>query len=558
MKIQVNTTGVFEAGQTLEIIGTGNEIVGRGVNGDPSLTVLRTDGVTEGVTSVIPAASGTLDGLSTGLELLEAEPKLAVEGHRIKATVVEKVSEKPFINIYSVEVVVGVKKREVEDVITVNKTVIELMIKGGMLAHEAKIDVLRDYNDDKEVVVQIKHGHTGEPSVVYANALYDTAGAILSAGEIDFKEGQRETLMTLLSQIPTLDATVFATGDNGYQARILMDTDTYDAILSGEKIANMEDVLQEIHQTVGTPMDTLEDIYNVYKSLNISNKLIVRLLGKIKPYDESVAGYIPSKPQTMFKNKGTVLQRLFAYVLGGESVLLSGDASTGKDLAITTIAYLLQKPLRSHIITSFTDNHDLTGRIGLQAQEEGGGTFVRDSFLVEMMKHGGIVHLAEINVSNPAVMTVLNPIIEKGQKTIDIESSGERVIAHEDFLFYGSMNPGYAGTSEMNWATDSRTPTVDFGKNEDIYDLLKIHHESKDAPEEMIVQVNQVYRSLFDTVQDRRLTPKVLAFRRYASAVYYASEGLMSLTEALYDNVVSKAREDERDTVIDIIDSYIG
>lgn len=562
MKIQLNTTHKLEIGEKLDIRGTGIYIEAKGADEDPSFDAVRHSASDGAYVGVLPIADNTLEHLSTGKDLLAAEPRLKNAGEKLSGVVVSK--EEPedevvYYNIYSVEVVTSAeaKKSAKETKVDKNTKVIILSVQGMMLAHEAKADVIRDFNDGEEVVVEVSYGRSGEPTVVYPKVPEDDAGTLLTAGEIIYKDGQLESLTKLLAQKSPLEAKVVSIGDLGYQVELAVDNEYYDAAMSGKKVESMDDVLNEIHKSVGTPMDVLNDIYAQYKSLGLSNKVTKTLLKKIRKYDEEVVEYIPSKPKTMFNNKGTVMQRLLAYVIGQESLLLAGDMSTGKDLSITTIAYLLQKPMRSHIITQYTDNHDLTGTVGLQSQEEGGGTYVRDSFLIQMMKHGGIVHLAEINVSNQAVMTVLNPIVEKGQKLIDIDSSGERVIAHEDFLFYGSMNPGYAGTSELNWATDSRMPTIDYGTNEDIYDLLKIHHESKDAPEEMLDTVNKVYRALYQTAQDRRISPKVLAFRRFASACYYASEGLMTLREVLSDNVLNKAKKEERDIIHDILDTYI-
>lgn len=552
MLVQISSIDEMEIGQEITIKRTEEYIVVDGEDSkEPSFEINFADS-SEDITAVIPASNMTKDGLSTGSEL-----ELEI-GEETTGTIVEALESEQFYFLYKVEVKSGEftspKLEEMETLKT-----IDLTVKGSILQHAAKMTVINDFIDGKEVITKIITGESGEPSIIYPDAAEDHAGGYATAGDIQWDEDNKSVIMKILKREKEIDAVVFASENNTFQVRLGMEADELEAIITGKKILTMDETMKEVHTNVGTPMETLESIRVYLKSQGISNQVTRKLMQQIRNYDDSVVGFIPEKPETAYEDNKGLLPRAIAYLLGGDSVLMSGDAATGKNLMAETLCWIIQKPYRFYSINIQTDKFDLTGRTVLQNQNDGGGTFVQDSFLVSMMKHGGAILLDEINASNPAVMTVLHSVVEKGHKMIDIESSDERVVAKDDFVLFGAMNPGYAGTGDLNEALHSRFATLNFGKNEDILNLLNVHHESKDAPDKMKNQVNQLYGTLFESVQDGELSAKVLSFRRYAAAINYASQGIISLKDALIDNVANMVLDPfENEIIVDAIDIHVG
>lgn len=564
MIIQVHTLEKFKKGTKLDIVGTGNlKHDESDTEKDPSLNVaLHGEPVNESedFIAVVPFEDMTNQETETGVDLVKKVPELMNKGHRVTGTVIGSIDNETFFNMYLVEIDFihqGANKERLEAMTDMEK--LDFTIKGSMFQHHALMDVINNFLEGEEVIVNIETGATGEPIVVYPDKLEDHAGALLTAGEIDYQEDDKENLMKLLKRKKSLEGVVYGSEGKNYQIRVGVESDEYEAIITGKKIETMEDVFDNVHKNVGTPKETLNDIYVYLKSQGISKKQTKELFNMIRPYDESVVDFIPPKPKTAYHDNKGLLSRAITYILGGESVLMSGDAATGKNLMAETICWVVQKPYRFYSINIQTDKFDLTGRTVLQSQSEGGGTVVQDSFLIQMMKHGGAILLDEINASNPAIMTVLHSVVEKGHKMIDVESSDERVVAKEDFLLFGAMNPGYNGTNDLNEALHSRFATLNFGKNDNILGLLDVHHESMDAPIEMKERVNQLYGMLFENVQDGALSAKVLSFRRYAAAVKYAAEGAISLKDALIDNVANMVLDPfENEIILDAIDTQIG
>lgn len=560
MYIQINSTGDLENGTKIVVTGTG-ELISSSTDDkkEPSFKISLKDDDSDDIITVVPSSEMTKAGMETGSALLKEYPELKDDQGSIVGTIVEKIEFENFFSVYKVEVDGSGEFTSPKLEAMETMDVIELTIKGSILQHAAKIEVVNDFLEGEEVVTHIVSGESGEPTILYPKHLEDHAGGKITAGEIKWSEDDKATIMKVLEQKETLEAVVFESENNTYKVRVGIESDEMEAILTGKKIESIEETLNRVHKEVGTPMDTLESIHVYLKSQGVPNKQVRQLLDMIRPYDESVVDFIPEEPNTPYQDNKGLLSRAIAYLLGGESVLMSGDAATGKNLMVETLSWVIQKPYRFYSISIQTDKYDLTGRTVLQNQSEGGGTIVQDSFLISMMKHGGFILLDEINASNPAVMTVLHSVVEKGHKMIDVESSDERVIAKEDFVLFGAMNPGYAGTGDLNEALHSRFATLNFGKNDDIQGLLGVHHESKDAPKNMLKQVNQLYVSLFENVQDGALDAKVLSFRRYAAAVNYAAQGIISLKDALIDNVANMVLDPhENEIIVDAIDIHVG
>lgn len=561
MFIQINSIEELSIGTELVVSGTEDYIVSGSSDNEPSFDIKmsETEGSVDEFVGVIPSSEVTVDGLSTNVDLASEFSVLQDEEGRVTVVLIEQLPTDSFYNVYKAEVKKDVKFTSPKLESMKDMQTFDLTVKGSILQHAAKVEVINDFNNDEEVVTLIKTGQTGEPVIVYPKHGEDHAGGIVTAGDIQWEEEHKETIMKVLKKKKDIEAIVYESKNNTYKVRLGIEPEELEYILTGKKVESIQDVIERIHKEVGTPMATLENIHVYLKSQSIANNQVRDLLNMIRPYDDTVVDFIPQEPKTAYQDNKGLLNRAIAYMLGGESVLMSGDAATGKNLMAETLCWIVQKPYRFYSINIQTDKFDLTGRTVLQSQEQGGGTFVQDSFLVSMMKHGGAILLDEINASNPAVMTVLHSVVEKGHKMIDIESSDERVVAKEDFLLFGAMNPGYAGTGDLNEALHSRFATLNFGNNQDIRGLLNVHHESKDAPEEMLNQVNQLYTTLFENVREGNLDAKVLSFRRYAAAVNYASKGIISLKDALIDNVANMVLDPfENEIIVDAIDIHVG
>lgn len=83
-----------------------------------------------------------------------------------------------------------------------------------------------------------------------------------------------------------------------------------------------------------------------------------------------------------------------------------------------------------------------------------GSVVMKDGPLVEAMRHGCVYVAEEMNFAKPAVIGVLNSVLDGNQQAV--LPSGEIVKASPGFKFVGTVNPKYAGTRDFNVALINR------------------------------------------------------------------------------------------------------
>lgn len=107
--------------------------------------------------------------------------------------------------------------------------------------------------------------------------------------------------------------------------------------------------------------------------------------------------------------------------------------------------------------------------------------------LAEAMRAGWWVILDELDAAPPPVLFVLQPVLEEGNRTLDIPETGERVDAHPDFRVFATSNTvgfrsrargRHAGTNIMNTALVDRFGMligVDYPSRTDENEIVRIH-----------------------------------------------------------------------------------
>ena len=83
-----------------------------------------------------------------------------------------------------------------------------------------------------------------------------------------------------------------------------------------------------------------------------------------------------------------------------------------------------------------------------------GNVIMKDGPLTEAVRHGAVYVAEEMNFARPAVIAVLNTLLDSNSSII--LPSGEVVKAHPNFKLIGTINPGYAGTRDLNKALINR------------------------------------------------------------------------------------------------------
>jgi len=135
-------------------------------------------------------------------------------------------------------------------------------------------------------------------------------------------------------------------------------------------------------------------------------------------------------------------------------VLLVGDTGTGKTTIVKDLAEQAGKKYLRFNLTGETTVDEFVGKYVLEAGE----TNWQDGVLLYAMKQGLWLIVDEVNVALPEILFVLHSLLDDEQAVLVSQHESEVVRPHQDFRFFGTMNPvdEYAGTKDLNKAFKSR------------------------------------------------------------------------------------------------------
>ena len=164
-----------------------------------------------------------------------------------------------------------------------------------------------------------------------------------------------------------------------------------------------------------------------------------------------------------------------------ENVLLTGGTGVGKTTHILQMAARINQPVLRINFNGETRMSDLLGKIMVV----GGETKWIDGILPMAMRHGYWLLLDEIDFADPAVLSLLHPVLEDNPMLVLKENAGEIIHPHDNFRVFATANSigamssrssSYSGTNDMNEAFIDRWQVV-FVDNLPEKDELKVVRE---------------------------------------------------------------------------------
>lgn len=152
----------------------------------------------------------------------------------------------------------------------------------------------------------------------------------------------------------------------------------------------------------------------------------------------------------------------------GVNVLISGPTGPGKTMF--TMAWAATKGKRFYSVPSniAIDPSQMFGKWG---QDEHGRFVWYDGGVTDVLRHGGVLLLNEVNFMPERVATVLFGALDKRREITLLDHKGERIRAHRPncwcdldpqeceerwILIVADMNPDYSGTRPLNAAFRNR------------------------------------------------------------------------------------------------------
>ncbi|KAJ1518492.1 hypothetical protein HMI54_015680 [Coelomomyces lativittatus] len=216
------------------------------------------------------------------------------------------------------------------------------------------------------------------------------------------------------------------------------------------------------------------------------------------------------------------MQRLFAlaYICQqhGEPVLLVGETGCGKTTVCQLISHLHKKSLTMVNCHQFSETSDFLGsqRPCRHVDEQSPLFEWQDGPLVVAMKQGHDFLLDEISLADDSVLERLNSLLEPSRTLLLAEKGGdaEHVVAHPDFRFFATMNPGGDyGKKELSPALRNRfteiwTPPI--SSHQDRWSILHAHLKNK-LPSALPMDISHTSLTSMEDVPSQ-LATRILEF----------------------------------------------
>lgn len=189
-------------------------------------------------------------------------------------------------------------------------------------------------------------------------------------------------------------------------------------------------------------------------------------------------------------------------------LLLKGPTGTGKSRFVEHMAYRLKRPIYTVACHEETSATDLIGRFIIK----GGETLWVDGPLTRAVKEGAIIYLDEIAEARPDVIVAIHPLTDF-RRTLYLDKLGEEIVAHPDFLFVASYNPGYQrGFKELKPSTRQRFVAIRFeypNEKTEIEIVMQETGASKDTAKKLVKVATKIRNlttlRLTETVSTRLL-----------------------------------------------------
>lgn len=439
----------------------------------------------------------------------------------------------------------------------------ELKVAGSVRDYKAKNAVIKAFRSGVKVQVVLTAGSEEDNGVelAYDGMLTDRRGNPAKAGVIRTNDvDELKALQELIEAVGEIKGVVTDAEDSSYTLSVVVDQSIVQAVEAGEPIPDIENVKERLVNEGIRSAEVIDDVVEMLKHYGVDTQTIIDVLETFKDYGE-YNSLVPSKPKTQFIDENYFIFDSIAYVMekSRRGIRFVGPKGTGKNLLEEWLGYLMQRPLFDQPITIDTDKYELLGSktADVVIDENGNGStkiIFDPENLIKAMEVGGFINMDEVNMASAAVLALLNPVLDR-RSYIDVSGYG-RVVAHDNFMMFATMNEAYAGTQELNAATQDRFATLIFDANETIMPILDSHEDTKDADKSDKNIANQLFEGMSRMIKGQDLSKDAETIRGFIAAVSIAKR--IGIRRGLIQNVVNNINdEDTRQQVRDFIDTII-
>ena len=192
-------------------------------------------------------------------------------------------------------------------------------------------------------------------------------------------------------------------------------------------------------------------------------------------------------------------------VLRGENIMLRGDAGTGKTLAVTTVAKVMDRPFFYFNLGATQDPRStLIGNTHFN--KETGTYFAQSTFVKAIQTEGAVILLDELSRAHPEAWNILMTVLDESQRYLRIDESpdAEVVKVADGVSFLATSNEGiqYTSTRKVDFALADRFAILEM----DI--LSKLQQESliRHACPKIDDKTVEILTSIYDQINTELAT----------------------------------------------------
>jgi nitric oxide reductase NorQ protein len=253
-------------------------------------------------------------------------------------------------------------------------------------------------------------------------------------------------------------------------------------------------------------------------------------------------------------------------VLRGENIMLRGDAGTGKTLAVTTVARVMDRPFFYFNLCATQDPRStLIGNTHFN--KETGTYFAQSTFVKAIQTEGAVILLDELSRAHPEAWNILMTVLDESQRYLCIDESPDTEVVKvaDGVSFLATSNEGiqYTSTRKVDFALADRFAILEMDILSKIQQQSLIRHACPKIDDKTVEVLTSIYDQINTElatnngkIQTRMSTRSMIRAARHICDGFSINEALDLCIYPYFDG--EGGLDSERTFVQIIAQKYVG
>jgi nitric oxide reductase NorQ protein len=253
-------------------------------------------------------------------------------------------------------------------------------------------------------------------------------------------------------------------------------------------------------------------------------------------------------------------------VLRGENIMLRGDAGTGKTLAVTTVAKVMDRPFFYFNLGATQDPRStLIGNTHFN--KETGTYFAQSTFVKAIQTEGAVILLDELSRAHPEAWNILMTVLDESQRYLRIDESPDTEVVKvaDGVSFLATSNEGiqYTSTRKVDFALADRFAILEMDILSKLQQESLIRHACPKIDDKTVEVLTSIYDQINTElatnngkIQTRMSTRSMIRAARHICDGFSINEALDLCIYPYFDG--EGGLDSERTFVQIIAQKYVG